>query len=129
MPAGPVLESNVNDPQNIRGQNIKVRMFNAHSLRNKFPDLEALVATHEFHIIGVTETWLNTNQKDLLAEYSLPGCVMFNSETVNRSGGGVLLHVKVSLQPSLKNNRNIDNPDPLTVQLITSSRKVLINLI
>ncbi len=39
-------------------------MFNARSLRNKFSDLKALAATDDFHIIGITETWLNTNQGD-----------------------------------------------------------------
>ncbi len=38
-------------------------MFNVR-IRNKFPDLEALVATDEFQIISVTESWLNTNQRD-----------------------------------------------------------------
>ncbi len=73
-------------------------MFNALSIRNNFLDLEALEATVEYHIIGVTETWHNTHQRDFQAEYSLPGYVMFNCERVNRSGGGVLLYVKVSLQ-------------------------------
>ncbi len=104
-------------------------MFNARSLRNKFPDLEALVATDEFHIIGVTETCQHKPEIFFLAEYSLPSYVMFNFERVNRTGGGVLLYVKASLQPSLKDTRKIDNIDSVTVQLKTWSRKMLINII
>ncbi len=76
-------------------------MFSASSIRIKFLDLKALVATDEFHIIGVTETRLNINQRDFLAEYSLPGYVISNSERLNTSGGGLLIYVKASLQPSL----------------------------
>lgn len=53
---------------------------------------------------------------------------MFNCERLNRSGGGVLLYVKASLQPSLKETPKIDNVDSVIVQLKTY-RKVLINLI
>ena len=31
-------------------------MFNAHNLRNKFSDLEALATSEEFHVIGVLES-------------------------------------------------------------------------
>ncbi len=79
-------------------------MFNARSIRNKFPELEAVATIDEFYsyIIGVTETCFNTNQRKFLAEYTVPGYVMFHCERENTSSGGVLLYVKSSLQPSLK---------------------------
>ena len=39
-------------------------MFNARSLRNKFSDLEALAISEEFHIIGISESWINTENRD-----------------------------------------------------------------
>ncbi len=37
-----------------------------------FLDLEELVATEKFDIIAITESWLNTKDRDFLAEYNLP---------------------------------------------------------
>ena len=104
-------------------------MINARSIRNKFSDLEALAALEDYDIIGVTETWLNTDRRDYLAEYSLPGYKMFNCERVNRAGGGVLLYVKASLQPLMKEMPKLDNVDCVTVQLKIRSKNFLINLI
>ena len=104
-------------------------MINARSLRNKFSDLEALAAVDDYDIIGITETWLNTDRRDYLAEYSLPGYTMFNCERVNRAGGGVLLYVKASLQPLMKEMPKLDNVDSVLVQLKIRSKKFLINLI
>ncbi len=38
-----------------------------------FFDLEELVATEKFDIIAITDSWLNTKDRDFLAEYNLPG--------------------------------------------------------
>ena len=104
-------------------------MINARSLRNKFSDLEALVALEDYDIIGITETWLNTDQRDYLAEYCLPGYKMFNCERVNRAGGGVLLYIKASLHPLMKVMPKLDNVDSLIVRLKIRSKNYLINLI
>ncbi len=54
---------------------IKACYLTARSIRNKFSDLEELVATEKFAIIAITESWLNTKDRDFLAEYNLPGIV------------------------------------------------------
>ena len=72
-------------------------MFNARSLRNMFSDLEALAASDDFHIIGVSESWINTENIDFLAEYNLPNYSTFSCERQDKKGGGVLIYVKVSL--------------------------------
>ena len=104
-------------------------MINARSLRNKFSDLEALAALEDYDVIGITETWLNTDRRDYLAEYSLHGYKMFNCERANRAGGGVLLYVKASLQPLMKEMPKVDNVDSVTVQLKIRSKVFVINLI
>ena len=81
------------------GSYIKACYIKARSLRNKFTDLEALAATEDYHVIGVTESWLNTASRDFLAEYQLPGYVLFSCERKNRAGGSVLLYVKACLHP------------------------------
>ena len=75
-------------------------MFNARSIRNKFTDLEPLGASEEYHIIGISESWLDTLNRDFLAEYNLPGYSLFSCERNNKLGGGVILFVKDNLQIS-----------------------------
>lgn len=104
-------------------------MFNARSIRNKFHDLEALAASEDLHIVGITETWLDTVNRDLLAEYNLPGYSMFSCERKNRLGGGVLLYVKASLQPTFLDKKKINNVDTIFLQLTIRSRKIIIGLI
>ena len=65
-------------------------MFNARSLKSKFSDLEALATSEDFHIIGVSESWMNTENRDFLAEYNLPNYSVFSCERQNKKGGSVL---------------------------------------
>lgn len=68
---------------------------NARSLvtGNKFHTLEAWVHDLDPDIIGVTESWANSEILD--AEISLPGYDLFRKDRpVNRHGGGVLLYVR-----------------------------------
>ena len=59
---------------------LKICMFNARILKNKFSDLEALAASDDFHIIGVSELWINTENRDFLVEYNLSDYSMFSCE-------------------------------------------------
>ena len=47
------------------------------------------------HIIGITESWANTDITD--AELGLTGYVMFRRDRIRRRGG-VILYVKESIQ-------------------------------
>ncbi len=49
---------------------IKACYRHARIIRNNFLDLEELVATETFDIIAITESWLNTKDRDFLAEYA-----------------------------------------------------------
>ena len=51
------------------------------------------------HIIGITESWANTDITD--AELGLRGYVMFRRDRIGRRGGGVILYVKESIQQFL----------------------------
>ncbi|MFV0544471.1 MAG: GDSL-type esterase/lipase family protein, partial [Marinicella pacifica] len=46
---------------------------NSRSIHNKFSDFEELVYTENYDIMGITESWLNFERSDYLAEYKLPG--------------------------------------------------------
>ena len=102
---------------------IKVCYINARSLRNKFSDLEELVATENYHIIGVTESWLNTEQRDFIAEFKLPGFSIFSCERENRIGGGVILYVRNSLHPFAVKKEIISKVDVVFVEIRNNSSK------
>ena len=56
---------------------LNVFYVNARSIRKKFVDLEEIVLADNYNIIGITESWLNTENRDFLAEYNIPGFTMF----------------------------------------------------
>ena len=47
---------------------LNVFYVNARSIRNKFVNLEEIVLADDYDIIGITESWLNTEDRDFLAE-------------------------------------------------------------
>ena len=98
---------------------------NARSLRNKFSDLEELAFTEKYDIIGVTESWLNLQNRDFLAEYNIPGYVTFEKSRVNKNGGGVIFYIKASLNPVLLSKPIIPNVDALFMLLKDNSGKKL----
>ena len=104
---------------------IKAVLINARSLRNKFSDLEELAFTENYDVIGITESWLNTEQRDFLAEYDLPGYHVFSSERSNRAGGGVLLYIKFGFHPVVISKPSIDNTDCIFLQLRNDSHEKL----
>ncbi len=57
-------------------------MFNARSIRNKFPDLQILAASEDYQIIGVSELWLDTRkeifQQNLI--YPVTRCLVAREE-------------------------------------------------
>ena len=71
----------------------KCLYFNARSLVNKIKELELLVKSENADIIGVTETWLNTNILD--SEMSMEGYSLLRKDrSDNRRGGGVALYIR-----------------------------------
>ena len=97
--------------------NIRVLYVNSRSLRNKFSELEEAVLTENYDIIGLTETWLNLEARDYLAEYNIPGYTIFEKSRVNRNGGGILLYIKNNLNPVQVSKPLITNVDALYVLL------------
>ena len=69
-------------------------LLNARSIRNKLLEFRAMVATTDYDLIAITETWLDTGNRDFDGEYHLPGYTMFHKDRVGRMGGGVLLYVR-----------------------------------
>ena len=69
-------------------------LLNARSIRNKFLDLQALVATEEPALVAITESWMKTSKRDFEGEFAIPGYQLFHKDREDREGGGVMLYVK-----------------------------------
>ena len=108
---------------------LKACYINARSLRNKFEDLQVLAATDNYDIIGVTESWLNTENRDFLAEYKLPGFTILSCERANRIGGGVILYIRSTLNPLSVKTETVANVDQVYIEIKGKSNKVIIGLI
>ncbi len=90
--------------------------------------MEELVATEKFDIISITESWLNTNDRDFLAEYNLPGYSIFSCDRENRAGGSVILYINNNLHPSAIQTEKINNVDLNFVKLRSHNNKVIVYL-
>ena len=88
-----------------------------------------LAATDHFHVIGVTESWLNTENRDFIGEYILPGFTIFNCERPNKTGGGVILYIRNTLNPISVKTETVNNVDAVYVEIKNKSNKVIIGLI
>ena len=85
-----------NRPKNISEKGYRCICLNARSIVNKKNELNIMVEDIDPHIIGITESWANTDIT--YAELGLAGYVMFRKDRIGRRGGGVILYVKESIQ-------------------------------
>ena len=77
---------------------LKCIYTNAQSLRHKMSALLTTVEALCPDIIGITESWGDSDISD--SEFSIPGFTMFRSDReVNHRGGGVLLYVRSDINP------------------------------
>ena len=83
-------------PKNMSEAGHRCVYLNARSIINKKNELNIMVEDIDPHIIGITESWANTDITD--AELGLTGYVMFRRNRIGRRGGGVILYVKESIQ-------------------------------
>ena len=81
------------------GNLFKVVYLNARSVKNKVPELQSFISTHNPDIIAITETWLD----DTFTDIQLFGSGDFQvfRKDRNAHGGGVLLAIKSNYSPSL----------------------------
>ena len=80
------------------------------------------------HIIGITESWANTDITD--AELGLTGYVMFRRDRIGRRGGGVILYVKDSIQAyEIKLESEADYVEAVWCKIVSGNKKITIGLV
>ena len=83
--------------QIIRTNPLRIVLFNARSIRNKFSELRALLTVENIDVVGITESWIHGDTRDFSGEYMIPGYKMAHKDRIGREGGGVLLYIRDSL--------------------------------
>ena len=78
---------------------MKVLTANVQSLSPKIDELIALIHMENFDVIALNETWLDTQNKHLLAEVAIRGYLVFHVDkpTPTGRGGGSIMYVKNTL--------------------------------
>ena len=84
-------------PKNVSQAGNRCVCLNARSIVNKINDFNMMVEDIDPYIIGITESWANTD-KTTDAELGLTGYVMFMRDRIGRKGGEVILYVKEYFQ-------------------------------
>ena len=71
------------------------------SLPPKIDELIALIQVENFDVIALSETWLDTENKHLLAEVAVHGYKIFHVDKPIPAGrgGGSIMYVKNTLNP------------------------------
>ena len=80
------------------------------------------------HIIGITESWVNTDITD--AELGLTGYIMLRRDRKGRRGGGVILYVKESIQAyKIKLEREADCVEAVWYKIVSGNSTLTIGLV
>ena len=81
---------------------LKVFTANVQSLPPKVDELIALIQVENFYVIFFNQTWLDTENKHLLAEVAIQGYKVFHVDklTPTGRGGGSTMYVKNTLNPT-----------------------------
>ena len=81
--------------KNMSEAGYRCMYLNARSIVNRNNELNIMVQDIDPHILGITESWANTDITD--AELGLTGYVMFRRDRIGRRGGGVILYMLKNL--------------------------------
>ena len=115
-------------PKNITEAGYRCACLNARSIANNKNELNIMVEDTDPHIIGITESWANTDITD--AELGLTGYVMFRRDRIGRRGGGVILYVKDSIQAyEIKLEGEADYDEAVWCKIVSRNSKLTIGLV
>ena len=77
---------------------LRIYLYNCRSLINKLTEFQNFVYSSSYHVIGLTETWLDSN---ILDSEILPNSYTIHRHDWGARGGGVLIAVDKSVSSQL----------------------------
>ena len=83
----------------------------------------------EYDVIGVTESWINTVNRDFWQNFQYPGTVYSVVKETKEREAGCSCTLKTNLHPIAKSTTKIANINASFIQLNLQSRKIVIGII
>ena len=108
---------------------LKLLYTNARSIILKRNELLAYVVAETPDIVSITESWVNTKDKHLLAEIAIPGYKTFLNCRTHKAGGGVILYIKENLQAIEIDKVNKDHYDSVYAKIKLNGKLLTIGTI
>ena len=89
--------------------NLSILHLNARNLYRNFGKFKHLLGLldHQFSVIGISETWLNDSNLDLI---DIPGYNFVSNHRVNKTGGGVGLYLLDEFEFKMRSHLNTSHP-------------------
>ena len=106
---------------------ITISHSNVRSLVANFADFRDYITELDYHVAGVTETWLHPGIDD--ATVSVEGFNFIHQDRINRRGGGVGLYIKNSIQFNVVNFGCLDFVEYMWVKLLINSKNILLGIL
>ncbi len=108
---------------------LKVYYRNCRSLRNKIGLLRGKACVENFDIIAITETWIDTNNKNFLSEFKIEGYELFHENRKGRRGGGVAIYVKETLRFTVNNSVRANvNSESIWADILNGREKLVLSI-
>ena len=93
-------------------------------------EFRTLISTEKIDIAIFSETWMNTESREFLAEYQVNGYNIYESNRQGRKGGGVAIYVKDSLNCYRKSDIKInENTESVWVEVNNGRKKIVLGAI
>ena len=83
---------------------LSVYYANCRSVINKIYYLKALISYDNPDILCLTETWVDTTSKHLLAEINIPGYNLYKYDRTEKKGGGVAIYIRDTITCHLRSD-------------------------
>ena len=110
-------------PKHMSEAGYRCVCLNGRTIVNKKNKLNIMVEDIDPHIIGITESWANTDITD--TELGLTRYLMFRRDRIGRRGGGVILYVKESIQAyEIKLEREADCDEAVWCKIVSGNKKI-----
>ena len=109
---------------------LSVYYTNCRSLCNKMDELRAIASTDRPDIIALTETWINTDKRNFIAEFHIQGYNMFKTDRIDRRGGGVAIYIKDKIKACIRSDiKNNNNTETIWVEIGEERDSLVIGVI
>jgi len=105
------------------GEKLSVAHLNINSLRNKIHDIQHILSNNQVHVLGLSETHLDSTVKD--SRVSIEGYRLYRKDR-DRHGGGVALYVQQNIPAVSRSDLMPSDVEMIWVQMFPPDSRPLL---